>query len=625
MSEKNSNNTLKSAPKSAPNVKTLNGWRYDTEEPLGSGGNGVVYAASKKGQQGALKMLKSRNHEDRLARFRDEVAALRACSDIPGVIPVLDADTNPPENSKPWLVMALATPLQNKLGENPTLKDIVEAVLGVAVVLETMHARGYSHRDIKPDNLFFYDGKWTVGDFGLVSFSGKTGETAPHERLGPIHYIAPEMLNTAAKADGAPADVFSLAKTLWVLATGQKYPLPGVYDLAFEACRIETYLSGALGASQLNKLIATASSLAPEKRPTMSQMCVELRAWLEPKPESTLEIQFNTSEYDSLIEVSASSHEVQQTVSAQEQEQLKETTISILNKLSRFFANIISALRHRKLSVDFMEWNQNRSTASIRAAIENNNKATITLTMSDFTLQNGYFQFLCQIIMEWSSTKTRVLTWNYREKFLQGGSQEDFALESLQKVIFAEIQKALDQFLAITFPDNHPASACIFNIVDQSNNPIHNATVCLIDIDGASYIESTDESGSAVMGPYPISMPIAYIAHPNYHAEFFPKPHGIMKVKMTEAASGGSFIYINSAPNLASLRNIQLIHDEQSRTYMYASGSTLDYGARPPAYVALGRDTHIKDKSGNCVHLRPRAVRGGTFLLDFTNLPTAFS
>ena len=31
---------------------------------------------------------------------------------------------------------------------------------------------------------------------------------------------------TAARAKGAPADVFSLSKTLWVLATGQAFPFP---------------------------------------------------------------------------------------------------------------------------------------------------------------------------------------------------------------------------------------------------------------------------------------------------------------------------------------------------------------------------------------------------------------
>jgi serine/threonine protein kinase len=93
-----------------------------------------------------------------------------------------------------------------------------------------MHARGYSHRDIKPNNIFKFNEVWCLGDFGLVDFSEKGELTRKGEKLGPALYIAPEMLNEAAHADGTRADVYSLAKLLWKLATGQKYPLQGMHS-----------------------------------------------------------------------------------------------------------------------------------------------------------------------------------------------------------------------------------------------------------------------------------------------------------------------------------------------------------------------------------------------------------
>jgi hypothetical protein len=78
-----------------------------------------------------------------------------------------------------------------------------------------------------PDNLFFFENRFAVGDFGLVSFEGKSADTAQGERIGPMFFMAPEMLNSAIEADGQFADVYSLAKTLWVMATGQRSPQPG--------------------------------------------------------------------------------------------------------------------------------------------------------------------------------------------------------------------------------------------------------------------------------------------------------------------------------------------------------------------------------------------------------------
>ena len=96
-----------------------------------------------------------------------------------------------------------------------------------------------------------------------MNFEGKTSETARGERIGPLYYIAPEMLNSAAQADGRCADVFSLAKTLWVLATGQRFPLPGVYDTTHETFRIGSYIAEERTGA-LDKLIASATAFSPQ-------------------------------------------------------------------------------------------------------------------------------------------------------------------------------------------------------------------------------------------------------------------------------------------------------------------------------------------------------------------------
>jgi serine/threonine protein kinase len=62
--------------------------------------------------------------------------------------------------------------------------------------LVNLHDSDISHRDIKPDNLYLLDGNWVLADFGIASFPGKEAITEAGRKLGPMFYIAPEMLNS---------------------------------------------------------------------------------------------------------------------------------------------------------------------------------------------------------------------------------------------------------------------------------------------------------------------------------------------------------------------------------------------------------------------------------------------
>ena len=55
-----------------------------------------------------------------------------------------------------------------------------------------------------------------MGDFGLVTYPDKDPSYRARSPVGPIDYMAPEMRRDADKAKPGPADVWALAKTLWV-------------------------------------------------------------------------------------------------------------------------------------------------------------------------------------------------------------------------------------------------------------------------------------------------------------------------------------------------------------------------------------------------------------------------
>ena len=188
------------------------------------------------------------------------------------------------ESDRPWLVSKLAIPLNDAFGDNQPLKAVIRLCLALAETLAAMHERGVAHRDIKPENIFLDGERWSLGDLGLADFPDKGAITSEGEKLGPMYYIAPEMLNNAAGADGRPADVFSLSKLMWKLTTGQRYPLPGVQSADQTALTLSAYVAEA-GVHSLDRLIEAATQTDPRRRPTMREFSNALAKWLEPPSE----------------------------------------------------------------------------------------------------------------------------------------------------------------------------------------------------------------------------------------------------------------------------------------------------------------------------------------------------
>jgi serine/threonine protein kinase len=177
--------------------------------------------------------------------------------------------------------MPIAEPFEN----NKKLHDlvsIVEAFAQLAQTLAFLAQYGVSHRDIKPENLFWLDDCPVIGDFGMVDFPGKESVTVPNKKLGPLHYIAPEMLISPTIADGKSADVYSLAKCLWVIATGQQYPIPGEQRDSVYQTRLSTYISHPK-ARLLDKLISQYTRYNPTERPSMKEVEETLNLWLQEK------------------------------------------------------------------------------------------------------------------------------------------------------------------------------------------------------------------------------------------------------------------------------------------------------------------------------------------------------
>ena len=216
------------APKKTELQRLIPQFKLRTQ--LGAGGNAIVYMAKRGLETVAVKFLLNPDAK-RYGRFCDEVLVVTTVlKDSNRVIPIIEHNLLDTSGTKiPWYAMPVAMPIRNYL-KDASRRGVVSALAELAEGLADLHDNKVAHRDIKPENLFFFENSFRFGDFGIAKFPDSTGLTTTTEPMGPLGYMADEMMRDSASADPFKADVYSLTKTLWVLLTDQPYPFMGQYS-----------------------------------------------------------------------------------------------------------------------------------------------------------------------------------------------------------------------------------------------------------------------------------------------------------------------------------------------------------------------------------------------------------
>jgi hypothetical protein len=201
------------------------GGRFVLRRPVGAGGMGVVYEALDRssGDRVALKMLHGVGDRERFLREARLLAELHH----PGIVRYVAHGVDEPD--APWLAMEWldGENLSDRLARQPLeAAESLDVVRLTAEALGAAHARGVTHRDVKPSNLFLVDRRvdgLRLLDFGVArarpgTFTDQLTRTGVV--IGTIGYMAPEQARGARDVDPR-ADVFALGCVLYRCLSGQ--------------------------------------------------------------------------------------------------------------------------------------------------------------------------------------------------------------------------------------------------------------------------------------------------------------------------------------------------------------------------------------------------------------------
>ena len=254
---------------------------YEIIDELGEGGNAKVYRVKCKedNEEYALKELVVGGKEKH-SRFVNEINTIKDnYQEIEGIIPIYKFSVDEYWYTMPIAISAVDYIAGNKLD----IEEIIKGMVSLSETLEKLHEKDICHRDIKPSNIYYYNNKFAFGDFGLVDFPDNTDDfTKSDKGIGAIFTIAPEMKRNPKKADSKKADVFSLAKTMWMFLINNEKGFDGVYnylDPSHSLRYFERYKN--IHLVEIDELLKDSTDNNPDVRPTIKEFKERLINWID--------------------------------------------------------------------------------------------------------------------------------------------------------------------------------------------------------------------------------------------------------------------------------------------------------------------------------------------------------
>ncbi|MBR6165023.1 MAG: leucine-rich repeat protein [Clostridia bacterium] len=226
---------------------------WEVLEPIGSGAFATVFRATRRDKilgdrDSAIKVIRIPHCEsdwdrmlsegktvDQTQRFfqgivDESLREIRAMEDLGGrtnIVNIYDYKRCHDADRKAWYILIRMELLQkidpNRLDEKETIK----LGMDLCTALSICRKKNIVHRDVSLDNIFFHEGNYKLGDFGVSKvLEGTTGGLA--SIAGKPLYMAPEVYNASLiETDidsAAKTDIYSLGILMYRLCHGMHYP-----------------------------------------------------------------------------------------------------------------------------------------------------------------------------------------------------------------------------------------------------------------------------------------------------------------------------------------------------------------------------------------------------------------
>lgn len=194
--------------------------RYRVVRQLGTGAMGEVFLVQDTLEENQLQALKTIRREFvtsyGYSAFKNEFQAMTAFHH-PNVVEVYEFGTVAGTQDDFFTMEYVEGKNLLAAGKAADLETLYDYAVQIARALEYIHAQGFIHFDLKPDNIMVRDdGTVKVMDFGLVEQSSIGN---PGVLKGTVHYLAPEMLR--GDAVDPRLDLYSLGAVLYHVITGR--------------------------------------------------------------------------------------------------------------------------------------------------------------------------------------------------------------------------------------------------------------------------------------------------------------------------------------------------------------------------------------------------------------------